>query len=71
MIQLDTLVDTALAGAMPAGLAVSLSDPAAGPLTLRSHTSDPGAPSRGYWRGTLTVGDRQWLLETQASDAYL
>ncbi|MDD2987936.1 MAG: CHASE domain-containing protein [Zoogloea sp.] len=71
VIQLDTLVDTALAGAMPAGLAVSLSDPAAGPLTLRSHTSDPGAPSRGYWRGTLTVGDRQWLLETQASDAYL
>ncbi|MBL8452821.1 MAG: CHASE domain-containing protein [Zoogloea sp.] len=71
VIQLDTLVDTALDGAMPPGLAVSLSDATAGPLTLRSHTTDPGAPSRVHWRGNLTAGDRQWHLEIQASDAYL
>jgi PAS domain S-box-containing protein len=71
VIQLDTLVDAAIEGAMQMGLTVSLSDPAAGPLTTRSHTTDPGAPSRVSWQGDISVGDRMWRLDVHASDAYL
>ncbi len=71
VLRLDTLVETAIHGAIPNGLSLSLTDPLAGPLTTRRHAAGPIGPSRANWQGHIKVGDRQWQLDVQASDAYL
>ena len=71
VVRLDTLVETAVRGAIPEGLSLALTDPLAGPLTTRRHAAGSIGPSRFGWQGSISVGDRVWRLDIQASDTYL